>query len=390
MMGFVFIAASYQMRAQEQPTSVEETVRLAIENNLGLKASRLQLEETEALKALQFDKTTVYYSYDENNLAVNDVPLRVFGVAQEFKFPTVYFADRKVGRLQIKLQETSHHLEVLRLTREVYEVYFQLSYVKTKENVYRYLDSLYQDFAHAAKRRFELGETNYLEMIAAQSKQKQLETVYQQSLLEVDQFAAQLKKLVQVDNITVIDGPLPKLAGRPSTLYDDVKWQYFENALAYRKARWQQEKQNLWPDLSLEYFQGTNDALHKNYVGYQFGLKIPLLFSGNASKIKALKIAQDRVWQEGEDYKLQWQIEQERLLAKLQQYQQAIVYYETQGRRFSGEIVKTAERSLKEGEIDVFQYIQSLEISKDIELTYLDNLNAYNQTIIAINYLILD
>ena len=45
--------------------------------------------------------------------------------------------------------------------------------------------------------------------------------------------------------------------------------------------------------------------------------------------------------------------------------------------------------SYKHGEIDFFQYIQSIETASHIELTYLDNLNAYNQTIITINYLIL-
>ena len=55
----------------------------------------------------------------------------------------------------------------------------------------------------------------------------------------------------------------------------------------------------------------------------------------------------------------------------------------------SEEIIKTAERTFKEGEIDFFQYIQSIETATEIELTYLNNINAYNQTVIAINYLTL-
>ena len=114
------------------------------------------------------------------------------------------------------------------------------------------------------------------------------------------------------------------------------------------------------------------------------------MFSGNSSKIKASKIAQDIVEQQQEDYQSKWYAEQESLFAKLQQYNEAVEYYETQGKQLSEEIIKTVERTLKEGETDFFQYIQSIEISKDIELTYLSNLNDYNQTIIAINYLILD
>jgi cobalt-zinc-cadmium resistance protein CzcA len=39
------------------------------------------------------------------------------------------------------------------------------------------------------------------------------------------------------------------------------------------------------------------------------------------------------------------------------------------------------------GEIDYFQYIQSLENAAMIELDYLDNLNNYNQTVLELNYL---
>jgi cobalt-zinc-cadmium resistance protein CzcA len=76
-------------------------------------------------------------------------------------------------------------------------------------------------------------------------------------------------------------------------------------------------------------------------------------------------------------------------MAKLQQHDEAITYYETQGKTLSEEIIKTAERTFKEGEIDFFQYIQSIETATEIELTYLNNINAYNQTVIAINYLTL-
>ena len=388
----LLLMLTFQISAQEKPKTIEETMALAMENNSGLKASALQVKEADALvgSAFSFDKTSIYYQYDENNMAINNEPLKVFGISQDFKFPTVYFADKKVNRAQVKMRESARHIHILTLKRDVYLAYYNLSYAKNKERSYRFLDSLYQNFAHAAKRRFELGETNYLEMITAQSKQKQLETLYKQSQQEVVMFNALLKKIVQVDDIIVQDEPLRKLSMQNVSLKNDAGLDYFEQSKSYYEARLHQEKQSLWPDLNLEYFQGTNDGLNKNFIGYQLGLKIPLLFAGNSSKIKASKIAQDIVEQQQQDYRSKWSAEQEALLAKLQQYKEAVDYYETQGKNLSEEIIKTAERTLKEGEIDFFQYIQSIEISKEIELTYLNNLNSYNQTIIAINYLILD
>ena len=165
--------------------------------------------------------------------------------------------------------------------------------------------------------------------------------------------------------------------------------QYFENNKLYYKAVQQQEKQSLLPDLSAEYFQGTNSTLNSNIKGYQFGVRIPILFGGNASKIKASKLAYQAVEEEQNDYMVKYVVEYNSLLAKMEQFKEAISYYETQGKKLSEEIIKTAERSFKHGEIDFFQYIQSVEYAKEIELSYLENLNNYNQTVIAINYLIL-
>ena len=387
----VLLFLSFSTIGQQKELTIDETIALAIENNAGLKASSLKVDEAKAYvgSSFSFDKTSLYYHYDENNLAFNDKPLKVFGIQQDFRFPTVYFANKKVFKAQNNIENSNHNKKLQLLKRDVSLAYFNLNYAKDKADTYQFLERLYQNFAQVAQRRFELGETNYLEMITAQSKQKQLNTLYKQMLKDVDITYEQLKELVQVDSLTIINDPLSKLSLNMSSVEGNIGLQYFEDSKAYYKALYQQEKQQLLPDLSVEYFQGSNSTLNSDLKGYQLGLKIPLLFSGNASKIKASKIAQNIVEQQQQDYRVKLNAENNRLMAKLQQYGEAINYYEMQGKTLSEEIIKTAERTFKEGEIDFFQYIQSVENAKDIELNYLDNLNKYNQTIIEINYLII-
>ncbi len=372
----VVLFLSFSLNAQEKPLSIDETIALAIENNSGLKASYLKVDEANALigNAFNFDKTSVYYHYDENNLAINNLPLKVFGVSQDFKFPTVYFADKKVNKARFNLEESNYNIKLQTLKKEVSIAFHNLRYAKNKTKTYRLLDSLYQNFAQAAKRRFELGESNYLEMITAQSKEKLLQTHYKQALQEVIMNTEQLKKLVQVESIAIKDEPLNKLEILAVSEMNNLGLQYFEKSRSYYKALYQQEKQNLLPDLNLEYFQGTNSSLNTNIIGYQLGVKIPILFSGNTSRIKASKLANDAIEEQQNDYKVKYVAEYNSLLAKLQQYQETIIYYETQGENLSKEIIKTAERSFKQGEIDFFQYIQSIENAMEIELTYLENL----------------
>jgi cobalt-zinc-cadmium resistance protein CzcA len=162
-----------------------------------------------------------------------------------------------------------------------------------------------------------------------------------------------------------------------------------ESAVDLQKAKTKLERQNLLPDLTAEYFQGTNSGLNKNLIGYQFGIKIPLLFNGQRAKIKAAKLAQESLEEEQLDYEVKLKAKYNSLLQKLQQYEEALNYYNQQGDSLSREILKTANRTYKEGEINFFQYIQSIETAKQIQLEYLENLNNYNQTIIELNFIIL-
>ncbi|WP_298494361.1 CusA/CzcA family heavy metal efflux RND transporter [uncultured Algibacter sp.] len=387
----IIILLSLNLNAQNKPLNINEAISLAIENNSNLKASSLKTNESEALigSAFSFDKTSIYYNYDENNMAINGEPLKVFGVSQDFKFPTVYFTDKKVNKAKFNVQKSNYNIKLEILKRDVHQAYSYLNYTKSKARTYKFLDSLYQKFVYASNRKFELGETNYLELISAKSKRKQLETVYKQALQDVVLAKEQLKKLVQIDTFSIVDEGLQKLKLQDISIENNIGFTYYENSQAYYKALNRKEKQNLLPDLSVEYFQGTNSTLNSTIKGYQFGVKIPLFFSGNASKIKASKIAQELIEVEKEEYTIKLYAEYKMLLAKLQQYNEAISYYETQGKTLSEEIIKTAVRTFKEGEIDFFQYIQSIETATDIELSYLDNIHAYNQTIISINYLIL-
>jgi cobalt-zinc-cadmium resistance protein CzcA len=372
--------------------TLEQTINLALQNNAGLKASNLKVNQSDVLikNAFDFDKTTIFYGYDENNLALNNLPLSVFGVEQDFKFPTVYFADKKVYEAKNALEKTNYALDQEKIKREVSQQYYQLVYAKQKLKTLHFLDSLFQNFAQKAIRKFELGETNYLEMITAKSKQKQLKINYNKALQEVILCKENLKAVVQVDTLTIEDNALKMLSVKNKSITNNAGLAYFLNAKNHKKALTKLEKQNLMPDISFSYFQGSNSQLNNNLYGYQVGLKIPLLFSGKSSKIKASKIAQDILIEKEQNYKRILNAKYNSLVASLKQHQESIKYYNNEGEKIKNEIIKTANSSFREGEIDFFQYLQSIETAKEIELSYLEELNAYNQNIIQINYLIIN
>lgn len=378
--------------AQETSQNLEQLQELALENNAGYKAVKLQKDEADALigSAFSFEKTELFYSYDQNEMAPNNIPLDVFGVQQNFLFPTVYFAKREVNRRRFNMQTSQYQLQNRRIRGRVAAAYSQFQYACNRSEVFRKLDSLYQNFAHSAKRRFELGETNYLEKITAQAKQKQMKTVFQQSREDILIALEQLQSVVQAeDPLELPRLPMKKLELKLENMTTHPATEYYQSREDFFRAKSKLEKQQLLPDISFSYSMGSNAGLHKNMHAYQIGLKIPLFFSGNSSKIKASKIAIKTSQQQAEDFKIHLNSKKRQLFNERSKYEEALLYYEKEGKMLSKEILKTAEGSFKNGEIDFFQYIQSLENAYDIELEYLKNLDNYNQTIIAINYLTL-
>ena len=376
--------------AQENSGDLQELIALAIENNAGLKAANLGMEQSEVLigNAFDFDKTRLYYSYDQNNLSVGNLPLNVLGVQQDFLFPTVYFAKKKVSKANYALSLSSYEIREKALKREVTSAYYQYLYAKAKETIYQRLDSLYQNFAHMAKRRFELGETNYLEKITASSKQRQLKITLEQAQQDAAIAYNELMAITQKPNgikITIV--PVQKIALRSVNIAGTAEMTYSKNTIDLAIAKRQQETQYLLPGISLNYFRGTNSAIEGSLNGYQAGLKIPLLFGGNTARIRASKIAEEIAVEQSKEFEFRLNAHYIELKAQYEKYAKALDYYEAEGSELSEELLKTASLSFRNGEIDFFQYIQSIENANDIQLERLDNLNRYNQTVIQLNYL---
>tara|TARA_R110002167_G_scaffold108803_27_gene277786 strand:- start:1809 stop:6140 length:4332 start_codon:yes stop_codon:yes gene_type:complete len=377
--------------AQEKAMTLEDLIALALENNAGLKAESLKIDESAALlpNAFNFDKTQLYYHYDENNTTQDNELLRVFGLQQDFLFPTVYFAKRKLNKTNYEVESTAFEIQKKALIRAVSASYYNYLYANEKAGIFRELDSLYQDFATMAQRRFELGETNYLEKITARSKQRQMALHLERAFQEVGNANINLMKNIQTERLSIAVVPIDKIGLNAEVVGQSAELHYFENQTELFRNKRNLAQQQLLPDISLDYFQGSAPNLDGSLNGFKLGVKIPLFFHGQLANVKAAKIAAEMAQERTNDYKIQLTARYTELMAQLHTYEKALAYFEKEGTELSEQILNTARVSFKNGEIDFFQYLQSIENAQNIQLDYLDNLNRYNQTVIQLNYLTL-
>jgi cobalt-zinc-cadmium resistance protein CzcA len=246
---------------------------------------------------------------------------------------------------------------------------------------------LYGNFARAGARKFELGETNYLEKITTEAKSKMIRTALAKIVQEKKAAYERLGALLQVtDKVVVMKNEMEILNIPFNNIAQNLYRNNLENTASFYQSKLNLERSNWLPDINLEYFRGTNAVMRGSMYGFQVGLSFPILFGGYQAKNKVAKLGL-----------LQWEEQQQnqealmngfinRKQAELRQEQEAIRYYNESGKNLSDEIIKTAEKSFRNGEIDFFQYIQSLDNAVTIQLDYLDNLLQYNQTYLELYY----
>ncbi|MFD1316206.1 CusA/CzcA family heavy metal efflux RND transporter [Namhaeicola litoreus] len=385
----IFLLFNYMGFSQIPSPTLTELQQKAIENNAALKSSyfKVQQKKVSVQKAYQFDKTNIYYAFDENNLALNELPLKVFGIQQDIRFPGLYFNAKKLFKTEYEISEIQYAIEKRKILGEVAKAYEEVLYYKNIAFDLKKLDSLYADFSKKANRRFELGETNYLEKINAQAQQKKIEIALNEALNNINNAMLKLQAIVQSEEpITVPFEKLYAITIDQNKLFYNYVNEVFDLRNKMVELKISEQKQNFFPDLSLEYFMGTNEYINEHLQGFQIGLKIPILFGGNAAQLNASKVEKDIAEQERIEFVKKYESKYAIHQKDLEKYLAYLDYYEKEGSDLSKALIKTANRSYLTGEIDYFDYIKSLENATQIEISYLDHLHQYNQIILNLQY----
>ncbi|UMB54691.1 CusA/CzcA family heavy metal efflux RND transporter [Lutibacter sp. A64] len=386
----LFLTVSFFGYSQEKTIELEDAISIAVENNKELTIKYLELDKSKKIENIAFNiaKTSFYYTKDRTNLGIDGKPFETYGIDQTIEFPTVYFARKKANVITSSLVSLNYEMAKDNLIKEVTKAYYKIVYLNNKQTYLKYVDSLYADFSKAAKRKFELGESNYLEMITAQSKYKQYAALLSQVKNDISISKTLFNGLLQSEeNYKINKAVLNEIKVIQPDLQQHLLNEYtFQNS-KLSKVKKRISTQELLPDLQFNYFNSKDLKANVSVNSFQVGIAIPLFLFEKSSKIAASKIEEDIANEQAFDLKFKLNSKYKMLLEELQKSNSQLNYFKESGNKVAKEILKTATLSYKNGEIDFFQYIQSIETSNQISLDYLFNLHTYNKIALEINYL---
>lgn len=387
---FLTFLGGNEVFAQEKvPVSLDSALSIARSQNLDLQAARMGSESANAFSksGWEIDKTTVYYAEDQNDIAENGFYNRKWGVHQRFDFPTLYGAQKNLYQARSEKALAQVELAQMGIEKEVSKRYVEVVFWKESEKNYAFLDSLYGEFARAANRKFELGESNLLEKLTADSKQKEIVLKRNEASQNLEIAKTQLQNLLNLEEELVLADDFPDLE-IPESFESHPALQWYAAGLEEASYQVKAEKRAMLPDISIDVFRGTNpEPGAEVYPGFQAGLGIPLFFGSQKAKVKAGKFYEEQVALEAASYSLKLDTQREALMKSLEQSKRVIDYYETEGETLSNQLQNQANQSFKNGEIDFLQFVQLLENARNIRLQYLQSKLDYQQSILELTYL---
>ena len=176
------------------------------------------------------------------------------------------------------------------------------------------------------------------------------------------------------------------------------------NYFLYQTALIEQEKavqksENL-PEFRVGYFNismiGYQEVDNKSryfgstdrFTGVSFGIDIPIWFKANTERVKATELEKMKAEAEANYYQTQLIGEFNRVVQEYRKLKSGIEYYEAKGLPQAVLILDDAQKSFEQGVINYVEFVHSVDAVLVIRYRYLQMLNEYNQSVIAVEYLI--
>jgi heavy metal efflux system protein len=246
-------------------------------------------------------------------------------------------------------------------------------------------DSLYTQMKRAATIKFQQGETNRLELMAAETRLREFQQ--KRIALEADQKTAyqNLAYWINEPGEFEIEGKesLAMESGAAGLdLSKNPTIELLAEQVEHGKLLTAVERERLKPDVRIGM---TNQSIERvggqNFV--QAGLAIPIFGKGQKAKIASAKLQEEAFASQKIQAESALQTDYKNAEASVAKYRASLAYYTSTALPQAILLEKTALKSYQQGEIEYVEMLQNTQQAWQIRESYIQEVNAYNQAIIT-------
>ncbi len=384
-----FFLFFFSLGVRGQTLTIKQALEMAEKNNLNIEIAKLESQSAKTLIKTAYDIPKTDFAVQYGN--VNDFHVDYsFNVSQNFSLPNVYTRQKSYLESQSNVSAQNIKIQSEIVARNTKLAYISLAFVQQKAFLYQKQDSIFKILQKIAEIRQKTGETSKIEYLDITQKTQDIWFLTTQLQEEILLKKVQLQKYLRTNeifdteifaNITLLK---PTSDNTPNFAMLAQEKQSIETRIKYTS--WQ--KSLLSPDLKLGYYtmqEGENR--NKNLHVAQIGVSVPIFNQAQKKRIEASQISELMQENRYKNTEIEAKYDLDMLVKQHQKQQKALEYYTTEQLPRLRELEKLAQSAYKNGETGYFQALQVQASVFQGEILYLQELNAYFETIVNWQYL---
>ena len=369
----------------QQIVTLDKVITLAKENSPRLKSAVAAIEKSRAAKGETWElgATSFDYSWGQLNSPVRDD--RQINISQSLGSIITPFYKNSLVKQQIISSAYYRDMVEKEIVAEAKRAWAYYLYVMNRKEMLSEQKNLAELLSQTGNLRYQQGEITLLEKnmtstLAASMKNKVFQTEEEFKIASVRlQWVCfsdiQLVPVVSMQekfDVNIINS-------EPS----EAHISYFKSRVFESEAHVKVEKSRFFPEFSAGY-QRQNILPDKGLNSWTIGVSAPIVLNAQKSRVKQAKIDADISRYEAQENIRQLNNRLTELKAELRKYDESIRFFENSALKEADAMIQTAQLQLKHSEINIIEFIQSMNSALEIKQAHIEMIYQYN--IAALEY----
>ena len=372
------------MKAQ-QVVTLEQAIELAKQNHPRLKTAAAAVRQAKAGRGevLELAPTEFGYSWGQLNGEIKKD--KQWEVNQNLgSLLTPFYKNVLVNR-QIATGTFYHRIVEKEVVAEVKRAWAYYLYAYNLRSLYHDQNQWAEELQRIGELRYQQGEITLLEKNMAATMAADLKNRLFQSQEEEKLALARLNWACYAGQpIVPADTALVQFPADIETpTYSEAHLKYFQSQAGEAKAQLNVERSRFFPELSLGYVRQDILPL-KGLNSWMVGVSFPIYFLPRHSKVKQAKATAFIARTEAEANTRNLYNKVSEAIANLRRQSESLHYYTSSALKEADELMKVAALQLRHSETDITEFIQAVNVARDIRRGYIETVYQYN--IAALEY----
>lgn len=378
------VVSPFTAKAQEKVT-MDQAIELAKQNHPRLKIASAAIRQVKAGRGevLELSSTEMNYLWGQLNGELRKD--KQWEVTQGLgSLLTPFYKNALVNR-QVETGAFYRQVVEKEVVAEVKRAWAYYLYACNLRALYNDQNKLAEQLQRMGELRYHQGEITLLEKnmttsMAADMKNRLFQAQEEEKLAlsRLNWVCYADRPLVPVDT-ALVQFPVDYQA--PS--FSEVHMNYFQSQANEAKAQLNVERSRFFPELSFGYVRQDILPL-KGLNSWMVGVSFPVYFLPRRSKIKQAKVAAVIARTEAETNTQNLYNKVSEAVASLRRQSESLRYYTTSALKEADELLKVANLQLQHSETNITEFIQAVNVARDIRRGYLETVYQYN--IAALEY----